>query len=224
MDNSIVYGNSGINMISEESAASITYCCTTPTNNIAGGALGCTDRDPQLQYPPWNCRLTTNSPCRNTGANQSWMTGANDLDDKPRILESIVDMGAYEFAPYPIQRVTPTYFDFGEVALGAYADRAFTVENAGSSTLVWQVEALTWPLFSQYAMTSSLPPYRWDWFRFTPELLGPTSCATRILGNGGTNDIFLTGTGIVPEPLALGCYVLAACGAAWLTWRRRLAP
>jgi len=224
MDNSIVYGNSGVNMVSEESAASIAYCCTTPTNNIVGGAPGCTDRDPQLQDPPWNCRLMTNSPCRNTGIYQSWMAGANDLDDKPRILEGIVDMGAYEFAPYPIQRVTPTYFDFGEVALGAYADLEFTVENAGSSTLFWQVEALTMPPFMQYAMTSALPPYRWDWFRFAPDVLGPTSCATRILGNGGTNDIYLTGTGIVPEPLALGCYMLTACGAAWLTLRRRQAP
>lgn len=41
--------------------------------------------------------LTGSSPCRNSGANEGWMTDGIDLAGNPRIMESIVDMGAYEF-------------------------------------------------------------------------------------------------------------------------------
>ena len=46
-----------------------------------------------------NYRLQSNSPCINTGTNQSWMIGAMDLDGNPRIspASGIVDMGAYEY-------------------------------------------------------------------------------------------------------------------------------
>lgn len=45
--------------------------------------------------------LAADSPCRNTGTNQSWMTGARDLAGNPRIIEGIVDMGCYEYVPEP---------------------------------------------------------------------------------------------------------------------------
>jgi hypothetical protein len=38
----------------------------------------------------------TRSPCVNTGSNQDWMTNAVDLEGNARILNNIVDMGAYE--------------------------------------------------------------------------------------------------------------------------------
>ena len=41
-------------------------------------------------------RLQRASPCRNAGTNLLWMADAADLDGSPRILEEIVDMGAYE--------------------------------------------------------------------------------------------------------------------------------
>ena len=43
-----------------------------------------------------NYRLLKSSPCINAGANASWMTSAYDLDGNDRILNDIVDMGAYE--------------------------------------------------------------------------------------------------------------------------------
>jgi len=46
-------------------------------------------------------RLTAGSPCRDTGTNLPWMSGAVDLDGNPRILNHIVDRGAYEFVPEP---------------------------------------------------------------------------------------------------------------------------
>ncbi len=45
---------------------------------------------------PGNYRLSTNSPCINTGTNGSWTTNTLDFDGRTRIRYGIVDMGAYE--------------------------------------------------------------------------------------------------------------------------------
>jgi predicted outer membrane repeat protein len=46
-----------------------------------------------------NLRLTNGSPAINAGDNDAPDMQATDLDGNPRILDSIVDMGAYEFDP-----------------------------------------------------------------------------------------------------------------------------
>ena len=43
-------------------------------------------------------RLQAGSPCRNAGTNLLWMTGASDLSENRRIVDGVVDMGAFEFA------------------------------------------------------------------------------------------------------------------------------
>ena len=48
-----------------------------------------------------NYRLTETSSCHNAGINESWMTNAVDLDGLPRIVDSTVDMGAYEEQTIP---------------------------------------------------------------------------------------------------------------------------
>jgi len=46
--------------------------------------------------------LRKDSPCINTGVNGGWTTTyAYDLDGNPRILDTTVDMGAYEYAIVP---------------------------------------------------------------------------------------------------------------------------
>ncbi|MCG2660174.1 MAG: hypothetical protein L6437_08025, partial [Kiritimatiellae bacterium] len=49
----------------------------------------------------YNFRLTAGSKCVNAGINQSWMTGAVDLDRRHRIdvFSGRVDMGCYEYLP-----------------------------------------------------------------------------------------------------------------------------
>ena len=49
-----------------------------------------------------NYRLSAGSPCINRGINESWMTGAVDLDGQHRRIDTFsgqVDMGCYEHLP-----------------------------------------------------------------------------------------------------------------------------
>jgi hypothetical protein len=48
-----------------------------------------------------NYRLSKDSPCRNTGMNESWMTNAVDLAGYRRLdrFSGLVDMGCYEYVP-----------------------------------------------------------------------------------------------------------------------------
>ena len=53
--------------------------------------------DPKFKdFAGGNYRLSGNSPCVNRGSNETWMTGAFDLDSRIRIRYGTVDMGAYE--------------------------------------------------------------------------------------------------------------------------------
>ncbi len=63
-------------------------------------APGCITHAPDFVSPATgDFRLRDGSPCMNTGLNSSWMTGAQDLDGRPRLVEGNVDMGAYEVQP-----------------------------------------------------------------------------------------------------------------------------
>ena len=69
-----------------------TNSCTTPlpagTNNI--------DVEPGM-VSIGNPRLLSVSPCINVGSNNTWMAGTTDLDGRPRVVGSAVDIGAYEY-------------------------------------------------------------------------------------------------------------------------------
>jgi hypothetical protein len=56
-------------------------------------------------------RLSPNSPCIDAGVNQDWMTGAQDLDANARIINTTVDIGAYEFTTTP-----PTPTELGNIS------------------------------------------------------------------------------------------------------------
>lgn len=76
------------------SASNSCFTCTLDlpgsSNNIAA--------DPKFaNFAGQNFRLTSGSPCRNTGLNMAWMEGAFDLDGLNRIREGRVDMGCYEY-------------------------------------------------------------------------------------------------------------------------------
>ena len=67
-------------------------------SDIAGGYIGTGNIDVNPQFADIKLRLTAGSPCVNTGNNKAVPEGIiRDLDANPRILNGIVDMGAYEF-------------------------------------------------------------------------------------------------------------------------------
>jgi len=71
--------------------------CTLPMSSLGTGNI--TNNPIFLNPSIDDYHLTTNSPCINTGTNQTWMTNAFDLDGSNRIIDGIGDMGAYEADP-----------------------------------------------------------------------------------------------------------------------------
>ena len=100
LTNSIVYFNSanyGPNFYyngGSHSEALITFCCTTPQPYNAFGNI--TANPLLVDMVGGNCRLQTGSPCFNAGDNSN-AKSHTDFDGDPRIVASVVDMGAYEF-------------------------------------------------------------------------------------------------------------------------------
>jgi hypothetical protein len=71
-----------------------SYCCT-PSNFPTGNNI---TNDPRfVDHPNGNYRLAPRSRCVNAGTNQVWMLTAADLDRRPRIQSSLVDIGCYEY-------------------------------------------------------------------------------------------------------------------------------
>jgi hypothetical protein len=70
------------------------YCCSD-----SSAAVGNINADPLvIDWKAGNLRLQSNSPCIDAGDNR-YVTTAIDLDGRPRVVGSTVDMGAYEFQP-----------------------------------------------------------------------------------------------------------------------------
>lgn len=100
-DNAIIYGNAVSNFAYSSLNAQtvrLRNCCLTPkidadditvSNQLAA--------DPLFRHPAGgDYRLCANSPCRDAGLNAEWMIGTGDLEHNPRIVNAIVDIGAYE--------------------------------------------------------------------------------------------------------------------------------
>lgn len=101
LTNCIVYGNfSKTTSMSNwsNSATNMAYSCTVPLTGINGA--GNTNADPKfVDAANGNFQLKKESPCKNTGLQQDWMSTALDLAAKPRVSGDSVDMGAYEVQP-----------------------------------------------------------------------------------------------------------------------------
>ncbi len=102
---------SGYNQVNRTSAhnwggtMNMSYPSTTPTAGLTGTANIETEpvfvhrgSDYGTAWTGGDLRLTDESPCIDEGIFQVWMTGALDLDGRPRIWR-VVDMGAYEYQP-----------------------------------------------------------------------------------------------------------------------------
>jgi hypothetical protein len=100
LTNCILWGDSAATdpeIHNVDSTPLITYC------NIAGGYAGTGNIDENPMFADTDLHLSTGSPCIDAGSNTAIPDHTTtDLDTNPRILNSIVDIGAYEFArQYP---------------------------------------------------------------------------------------------------------------------------
>ncbi len=87
--NCIVFSNSAANYYGGD----VAYCCATPLPSGEGNITN----DPQfVNATGRNYHLKAGSPCTDKGSNL-FAQGTVDLDGNPRILNGIVDMGAYEY-------------------------------------------------------------------------------------------------------------------------------
>ncbi len=145
--NSIVYFNSapaGGNWYDVNIASN---CCATPQ---LGGPGNITSEPSFIDMGTGNYRLQPNSPCINTGTNQAWMFGALDLDGNPRIIQLIVDMGAYEYQgpgeilvagangatiPNGAEADLEKGTDYGMVQIGMAITNSFSITNSGVGIL-----------------------------------------------------------------------------------------
>ena len=73
--------------------STLNYCCTTPD---PGGVGNITNEPMFVDLAAGDLHLLSDSPCINAGTNQDWMVGSVDLDGNPRMMDGVVDMGAYE--------------------------------------------------------------------------------------------------------------------------------
>ena len=96
VSNCIIYYNGDQNYENVNNEATFDFTCTTPSFPTGTGNI--TNAPLFVDMNTNNYKLQADSPCVNKGSNISWMTDAKDLSGNARILDGIVDMGAYEIA------------------------------------------------------------------------------------------------------------------------------
>jgi hypothetical protein len=97
IQNSILWNNTNGNFFSLDSINQ--YNCIENWTNLINGII---TNNPEFRDPNFdNYRLESYSPCINIG-NNAYAAGSWDLDGNPRIIDGIVDMGAYEYVPEPV--------------------------------------------------------------------------------------------------------------------------
>jgi hypothetical protein len=97
--NSIIFGNTNSTIVNNGSnlgTTAVSYCLIT--SGYASGT-SISSGDPLFaDVPTFNFRLTATSPAINAGtAYDASLYGSTDLDNKARISQTAIDMGAYEF-------------------------------------------------------------------------------------------------------------------------------
>ena len=114
--NTIVYGNTAVLGDANHKNSVFDFSCTVP----APGGTGNITNDPQfmnVSVPDY--RLVALSPCRNAGNNAN-STLSTDLVSMPRIVDGVVDMGAYEVQTQALVTVWANPAQGGTVSGGGY--------------------------------------------------------------------------------------------------------
>ena len=97
--NSIIFSNRVATLPGDWTDATMSYSFSSPLPSGEENQTG----DPFFIAPEQgNYRLRPESSCINAGSNQNWMSSTSDLDGTDRIVNEIVDLGAYEYNPPPV--------------------------------------------------------------------------------------------------------------------------
>jgi Putative binding domain, N-terminal/Viral BACON domain len=132
-NNSIIYDNSSSNGYNlNYLSSSVFYSCTSPDP----GGTGNITNDPQfVDAAVGNYRIQSNSPCINAGEN-ALVSGTTDLDGNSRIMDGIVDMGAYEIPLAVDIHPASTNLSF-ESASGITIDVTASVSWTATTNVPW---------------------------------------------------------------------------------------
>lgn len=110
-NNCIVWYNQATNSDNDIRRTTARHTCSP---DVTHGAEGCITNAPLfVDQAAGNFRLSATSPCIDAGDN-TYTTGAFDLDSNPRIINGTVDLGAYEYAGFIIDSDNDTVSDYEE--------------------------------------------------------------------------------------------------------------
>ncbi|MHC1737085.1 MAG: T9SS type A sorting domain-containing protein [Ignavibacteriaceae bacterium] len=169
MVNSISYFNTGLNWQTNGTGQSFSNNCTTPALPSGTGNI---TADPQFVNAGANdYRLLATSPAVDAGINSGWTGGATDLNGNPRLFNTTVDMGAFEYFNPPPTPLTPwpgifsgdvlTTFTWNQVA----SSNAYTIQIATDDLFNNVVQTLSTGDVATYTLTT---PLAWNtnyWWR-----------------------------------------------------------
>jgi hypothetical protein len=120
--NTIIWSNAAplnANYTNTGSGWSFSFCDTEP---LAPGDGNLTNSPGFIDAVGQEWRLATGSPCIDKGTNQSWMTGATDLDGNPRIVGTNADIGGYEYPSCTVSGVLVAWLNEYGLAADGSAD------------------------------------------------------------------------------------------------------
>jgi photosystem II stability/assembly factor-like uncharacterized protein len=139
------------------------------------------------------------------GSNNVYVVGSSSSADFPRsklgpgLLAASGDAFVAKLGAGPALSLTPAAQDFGSVAVGATADRTFTVTNNGSGTLTGTVSASgPFSVTSGASFSLGAGATQSITVRFSPAAVGAATGTLALASNGGAATAALTGTGAAP--------------------------
>jgi len=133
-NNSTVSHNDGHEMYAGEAKNTILY-----GGSYSVSAVNCYTANPLfVDANNGDYRLSLNSPCIDAGAN-AYVGTETDLDGNPRILNGIVDIGAYEYAPFPIIGIDTSSLSASVSEGTTPSPSAFRVWNRGISNMNYTI-------------------------------------------------------------------------------------